>query len=235
VRVGITLPIFERTALTALEAARRAEEAGLDGVFVFDHLWPGSAKSRPALSMYPVLAAVAATTSAIRIGSLVARVGLLPDRLISESFASLNELSGHRLVAALGIGDAKSASENAAYGIAWPALSDRRASLAALLADLTGQGIECWVGASAASTLELARAAGATVNLWDVDLGRLQAESALGPVTWAGPFPAQAESAAGHLSDLRDAGATWAIWGWPRSIELVSQALSLAGLQDRGA
>jgi len=160
---------------------------------------------------------------------------LLPDRLISESFASLNELSGHRLVAALGIGDAKSASENAAYGIAWPALSDRRASLAALLADLTGQGIECWVGASAASTLELARAAGATVNLWDVDLGRLQAESALGPVTWAGPFPAQAESAAGHLSDLRDAGATWAIWGWPRSIELVSQALSLAGLQDRGA
>jgi alkanesulfonate monooxygenase SsuD/methylene tetrahydromethanopterin reductase-like flavin-dependent oxidoreductase (luciferase family) len=234
VKVGITLPTFEPTASPALAAARAAEEAGIDGVFVFDHLWPGASKSRPALSMYPVLAAVASTTHRIRIGSLVARVGLLPDRLISESFASLDELSGHRIVAALGIGDAKSASENRAYGIAWPAPRDRRASLAAILADLTGRGIECWVGASAPATLAVARAAGAAVNLWDVGLERLETESALGPATWAGPFPAEAGAAAQHLLGLRAAGAAWAIWGWPRSIDLVTEALWLAGLQDRG-
>jgi len=66
--------------------------------------------------MYPVLAAVASTTRHIRIGSLVARVGLVPDQLIVESFLGLHEVSGHRVVAALGVGDAKSFSENEAYG-----------------------------------------------------------------------------------------------------------------------
>jgi alkanesulfonate monooxygenase SsuD/methylene tetrahydromethanopterin reductase-like flavin-dependent oxidoreductase (luciferase family) len=232
-KVGITLPTFEPTAAAALGVAAAAEAAGMDGVFAFDHLWPGATRSRPALSMYPVLAAVAATTRCIRIGSLVARVGLLPDRLVCESFASLHEMSGHRLVAALGIGDAKSASENEAYGIAWPALENRRASLAAILGELTARGIECWVGATSPATLEVARAAGATVNLWDVDVNRLQAEAALGPATWAGSFPTEAGAAAEQLSALRAAGATWAIWGWPRSIDLVSEALCRAGLRDR--
>ncbi len=38
-RVGVTLPTFRDDA-AALDAARRAEALGLDGVFVFDHLWP---------------------------------------------------------------------------------------------------------------------------------------------------------------------------------------------------
>jgi hypothetical protein len=233
VKVGITLPTFEPTAAAALATARAAEGAGIDGVFVFDHLWRGARRSRPALSMYPVLAAVATGTRRIRLGSLVARVGFLPDRLIAESFFSLQELCGHRLVAALGIGDAKSVSENEAYGIAWPAVAERRASLAAILGELTARGIECWVGATAPATLEVARAAGATVNLWDVDLDRLEAEVARGPATWAGPFPAEARLAADQLMGLRAAGATWAIWGWPGSIDLVTETLCLAGLQDR--
>ena len=205
-KVGITLPTFEPTAAAALATARAAEGAGIDGVFVFDHLWRGARRSRPALSMYPVLAAVATGTRRIRLGSLVARVGFLPDRLIAESFFSLQELCGHRLVAALGIGDAKSVSENEAYGIAWPAVAERRASLAAILGELTARGIECWVGAT---------------------------EVARGPATWAGPFPAEARPAADQLMGLRAAGATWAIWGWPGSIDLVTETLCLAGLQDR--
>jgi alkanesulfonate monooxygenase SsuD/methylene tetrahydromethanopterin reductase-like flavin-dependent oxidoreductase (luciferase family) len=233
VKVGVTLPTFEPTAAKALVAARAAEGAGIDGVFVFDHLWRGDKRSRPALSMYPMLGAVAATTTRVRVGSLVARVGFLPDRLVVESFVSLHELTGHRLVAAFGIGDAESASENEAYGIAWPALGDRRASLAAILGELTARGIECWVGATAPATLEIARAGRATINLWNVDLDRLKAEAARGPVTWAGSFPAEARSAADQLMDLRAAGATWAIWGWPRSIDLVTQAVRLAGLRRR--
>ena len=191
-KVGITLPTFEPTAAAALAAASVAERAGIDGVFVFDHLWRGAKRSGPALSMFPMLGAVAATTRNIRIGSLVARVGFLPDRLVVESFVSLHELTGHRLVAALGIGDAKSVAENEAYGIEWPSLEDRRASLAAMLAELTRRGIECWVGAMAPATLEIAHGMGATVNLWEVGLGRLEAEAALGPATWAGSFPAEA-------------------------------------------
>ncbi len=233
-KVGITLPTFEPTAAAALAAARDAESAGIDGVFVFDHLWRGATRSRPALSMFPVLGAVAATTRHIRIGSLVARVGFLPDRLVVESFVSLHEVTGHRLVAALGIGDAKSVAENEAYGIGWPSLEDRRASLAAMLAELTACGIECWVGAIAPATLEIAHGMGATVNLWEVDLARLEAEAALGPATWAGSFPAEAGPAADQLMNLRAAGAAWAIWSWPRSVDLVTEALRLARLQDNG-
>jgi len=229
VKIGITLPTFEPTAAAALATASAAEGAGIDGVFVFDHLWRGAKRSRPALSMYPVLAAVAATTRHVRIGSLVARVGFLPDRLVVESFVSLHELTEHRLVAALGIGDARSVAENDAYGIAWPALEERRASLASILGELTARGIECWVGATTPATLEIARAAGATVNLWDVELDRVEAEAARGPSTWAGSFPTEAGAAADQLMGLSAAGATWAIWGWPRSIDLVTEALRLAG------
>src|SRR5271166_6254526 len=80
VKIGITLPTFEQTSEAALATALAADHAGIDGIFAFDHLWPIGQKSRPALSMYPVLGAVAAVTSRIRIGSLVARIGLLPDR-----------------------------------------------------------------------------------------------------------------------------------------------------------
>ncbi len=60
VKIGITLPQFRDEADTALEAARRAEELGFDGVFCFDHLWPMGRPDRPALSSAPLLGALAA-------------------------------------------------------------------------------------------------------------------------------------------------------------------------------
>jgi len=231
-KVGITLPTFEPTAVAALATARAAERAGLDGVFAFDHLWPGDERSRPSLSLYPLLAAAGAVTGSIRLGSLVARLGLLPDSLVVESLVSLHEMSGRRLVAGVGIGDGKSADENRAYGIEWPELEDRRGSLALVLGELAAHGIETWVGASAPATQEIARAAGAAVNLWNVEPDLVRAEAGRGPTTWAGPLPSSPRPAAARLRDLRDAGAAWAIWGWPRSIDLVTQALRVAGMKS---
>lgn len=229
-QVGITLPSFQPTGAGLLEMAREAELAGIDGVFAFDHLWPGRQKSRPALSLYPVLGAVVAATQHIRVGSLVARLGLVPDRVVIDSFISLHEMAAHRLVAALGVGDSKTMSENEAFGIEWPPVEDRRRSLAIVLDVLGRESVECWVGANSPATLDIARAAGATVNLWDVELERLRAEACLGATTWAGSLPKDAPSAARRLVELRDAGAKWAIWGWPGSIDLVVRALSLAGM-----
>ena len=59
--------------------ASRAEELGLDGVFCFDHLWPMDQPGRPAIAAWPLLGALVATTRTITIGTLVARIGLLPD------------------------------------------------------------------------------------------------------------------------------------------------------------
>ena len=48
---------------------------------------------RPALSSGPLLGAVAASTSTISVGTLVARVGLLPDDVL---VAVLSSLSSHQ-------------------------------------------------------------------------------------------------------------------------------------------
>ena len=53
VRIGVTLPSFREDA-SAVDAAILAERLGLDGVFVFDHLWPIGQPDRPALSAMPL-------------------------------------------------------------------------------------------------------------------------------------------------------------------------------------
>ena len=55
IRTGIVLPTFRQTADLALDVAARAEEAGVDGVFCYDHVWPLGQPDRPALAPFPVL------------------------------------------------------------------------------------------------------------------------------------------------------------------------------------
>src|ERR1700722_11473141 len=105
-RVGVTLPTFRDDAVV-LDAARRAEEAGLDGVFVFDHIWPLGRPDRPALSAFPVLGAVCAVTERVSVGPLVARIGLVPEDVLVAEFASLSHLAPGRVIAALGTGDSQ--------------------------------------------------------------------------------------------------------------------------------
>jgi len=106
VRVGVTLPTFRDDAL-AIEAARQAEQLGLDGVFSFDHLWPIGAPERPALSCFPVLGAVAAPTGRISFGPLVARIGLVPDEILVAELLSLDLMAPGRLIAGSGPGTAR--------------------------------------------------------------------------------------------------------------------------------
>ncbi|HYA67838.1 MAG TPA: LLM class flavin-dependent oxidoreductase, partial [Acidimicrobiales bacterium] len=112
-RVGVTLPSF-RDDVAALEAAARAEAAGLDGVFVFDHQWPLGRPERPAISSFPLLGAVAARTDRVALGPLVARVGVVPDALLVAQMASLALIAPGRVIAGIGTGDSMSAPENRA-------------------------------------------------------------------------------------------------------------------------
>src|SRR3954467_14194600 len=127
VRVGITLPQFREDPEPAIDVARRAEAAGLDGVFVFDHLWPLRQPDRPALAGIPLLAALAVETERVTLAPLVARVGLLPDAVLVHAFMTLRRLAGDRLVAALGTGDAGNRDENVAYGVPFTPKADRLA------------------------------------------------------------------------------------------------------------
>jgi len=230
VQIGITLPTFSPDADGVVAAARVAEKAGLHGVFVFDHLWPRGSPSRPALSLYPVMGAVLASTRSIRVGTLVARVGLLPDEVVLASLGSLARMAEGRLIAAVGTGDSSSADENTRLGIPYGSARWRRERLRHVAETLEAMGVETWIGAGGPATSEIAQATGATLNLWDADPADLRAAAATGsPVSWAGPLPADS-APADRLRAIGSAGATWAVWGWPQSIDLVVSAAAEAGV-----
>lgn len=229
-KVGVTLPQFEDDADAALAAAEHAEALGLDGVFCFDHLWPMGQPGRPALSSIPLLGALAAVTSVIRLGTLVSRIGLLPDDVLVSSLASLDGISAGRLVAGLGTGDHLSRRENEAFGIPFEPADLRRRRLARVATMLTGRGIPVWVGGGLPATTAIARTVGCAVNLWDGTPAELGALAATGlEVTWAGSVPAEPDAAVAQLEAVRHAGATWAVCAWPRSLEVVATARDRLG------
>jgi alkanesulfonate monooxygenase SsuD/methylene tetrahydromethanopterin reductase-like flavin-dependent oxidoreductase (luciferase family) len=224
-KVGITLPQFADAADGALEAARRAEAAGIDGVFCFDHLWPLGRPDRPALSSAPLLGALAASTSTLTLGTLVARVGLVPDEVLVAVLTSLADLSAGRMIAGLGTGDRLSQAENEAYGVPFDPADERRDRMAAVATTLQARGVPVWIGGGRERTLAVADRAGAAVNVWGADAARVAALAADGrEVTWGGPVGTEVPGIASRLGELAGAGASWAVCAWPGSVAVVAEA-----------
>ncbi len=92
--------------------ARAAETAGWDGVFVWDHL--GFVWGPPAADPWVVLAAIAATTERIRLGTMVTPVARRRPHVLAQTVATLDRLSGGRVVFGAGLGG--SASEFEKFG-----------------------------------------------------------------------------------------------------------------------
>jgi len=231
VRIGITLPTFSDDVGGVFEGARQAEAGGLHGVFVFDHLWPMGNPSRPAMSVQPTAAAVLARTEHIAVGTLVSRIGLLPDEVVVAGLLSLHNIGGNRFIAGIGTGDKASSDENNRLGLPYHGPAVRRDRLRRVAEQLRGAGVECWVGGGAPATNKLARDTGATLNLWGVTPESVQAEVGLGgQVSWAGALGKDRGLAAETLRRIAGAGATWAVWGWPKSIDAVVEVADAAGI-----
>lgn len=218
-KVGVLLPTFRDGARDALAAAEQAASGGLDGVFAYDHLWPMGSPQRPSLAPFPVLAAVAARHPQLVVGPLVARVGVTSTAHLVRQFRSLAAVAPGRVIGALGTGDALSRAENDAYGIAWQSADERRELVREAALALGGE-MEVWIGAGAPATNELARALGATLNVWDKSPDEVAQLAASGPVTWAGPGP---DDLAATLDALALAGASWAVLSPQVAIEDVAE------------
>ena len=224
-KVGVTLPQFRDEADTALAAALEAEELGIDGVFCFDHLWPMGQPGRPALSPGPLLGALAATTSTIAIGTLVARIGLLPDDVLVDVLCGVQAISGGRLLAGIGTGDKLSRKENEAYGIPFEAAAVRRQRLATVATAVRAAGAPVWVGGGRPEMVALALATGAAVNVWQVDASPVVGLASQGvEVTWGGPVGDTVAEATATLAAVAAAGASWAVCAWPESLEVIVEA-----------
>ena len=84
---------------------------------------------------------------------------------------------------------------------------------------LRGQRAHRLGGRRPAARIDEAQAAGAALNVWDADPA-LVATGRTAPrrveVTWAGPPPKADGGAGGDRAwPLAQAGATWAVFGWP--------------------
>jgi alkanesulfonate monooxygenase SsuD/methylene tetrahydromethanopterin reductase-like flavin-dependent oxidoreductase (luciferase family) len=216
VRTGVLLPIFQDDAGLALEVARRAEEAGVDGVFCYDHLWPIGQPGRPALAPFPVLAHVASQTRRVAVGTLVARVGLVPDSVLLGEVRALAAIAPGRVVIGMGTGDRLSAGENEAYGVEFEVAVERRARLRRCVRAALDLGFPVWVGDGSAETRRVALEEGAALNLWAASPDEVREESRFTQVTWGGPAKGPLAPTVGRLAD---AGATWAVFAWPVDIE----------------
>lgn len=221
-RTGVILPTFRETADEAFAVARRAAGLGVDGVFCYDHVWPMGRPDRPALAPFPLLAAVAAELPGLVVGTLVARVGLVPDAVLLAELAALEAVAPGRVVAGLGTGDSLSAAENDAYGVPYPPAGERRAALRRCAVALRARGTPVWVGGGAAATVAVAEEERVAVNLWSAAPGQVADQASRTEVTWAGPAPDGPSAVADLLVRLAAAGATWAVLGWPVPLEALA-------------
>jgi alkanesulfonate monooxygenase SsuD/methylene tetrahydromethanopterin reductase-like flavin-dependent oxidoreductase (luciferase family) len=134
VNVGVVLPLFSGDPTTVLRAARDSEALGFDGVFVFDHFFPpGGRRDQPALEAFTTLAAVAAATERVSLGTLVTRVSLRPAGMVAKLASWVDAASGGRLILGVGTGDPIDRPEHDAYGIPMPSRPERRHHLAEIL------------------------------------------------------------------------------------------------------
>ncbi|MFL5798172.1 MAG: TIGR03619 family F420-dependent LLM class oxidoreductase [Actinomycetota bacterium] len=118
-RVGIQLPEVEREVRWPeyVAMARAAEEAGFDSIWVGDHLlYRGDERpERGPWEAWALLAGLAAVTSRVRLGPLVACTAFSSPGVLAKRAATVDEISGGRLV--LGIGAGWNEAEFRAFGI----------------------------------------------------------------------------------------------------------------------
>ena len=128
--------------LAALAGA--AEEAGVDTVWVSDHLLQADPTAGPGdtemLEAYTTLGFLAARTERVRLGTVVTGVTFRPPALLVKAVTSLDVLSGGR--AWLGIGAGYHGEEAEAMGLPLPPTAERFERLEETLALAT----QMWTG-----------------------------------------------------------------------------------------
>ena len=123
-RLGLYIPLFDELADPGLVArlCAEAEEAGWDGVFVWDHVrW-----REPVVDVADTqitLAAIASATERIRLGPMVTPLARRRPAKVARETATLDRLSDGRLTLGVGLGSDRFGSE---YSITGEELDDRR-------------------------------------------------------------------------------------------------------------
>ncbi|HUY71327.1 MAG TPA: LLM class flavin-dependent oxidoreductase [Gaiellaceae bacterium] len=124
-----------------LALARRAEAAGLDGLFRSDH-YRSILRGDPAgsLDAWLTLAAIAARTERIRLGTMVSPVTFRSASVLAKSVVTVDHISSGRVE--LGIGAGWYQAEHDAYGFPFLTVRERLDELDRQLAEIERQWTE---------------------------------------------------------------------------------------------
>lgn len=114
VRTAVSLPPFTDAA-TLVALAVEAEQAGWDGVFLWDHMVL-DAKARPDVhDPWVLLGAMAQATSRVRLGTLVTPLARRRPWVVARHLVTLDHLSAGRATLGVGLGEPADA-DFAAFG-----------------------------------------------------------------------------------------------------------------------
>jgi probable F420-dependent oxidoreductase len=112
-RIGVLLPMAESDGpgrvpnwSEVLGFARHLEQAGLDSVWVYDHLLnhPGDGTSEGVIEAWTLLAALAAATDRIELGQLVTCISFRNPAILAKMATTVDEIAGGRVILGLGAG-----------------------------------------------------------------------------------------------------------------------------------
>ena len=123
VHFGVTLPQIKRSWDETRSAAVELERLGFDSVWLNDHLYGIPGPQLPILEAWTTLAAVGAVTSRVQPGTLVSPVGFRNPALLAKMAATLDNITGGRVIVGLGCGWFQ--MEFQGYGFPFPALGER--------------------------------------------------------------------------------------------------------------
>lgn len=105
VKRGLAVPGFREDPAELIQLGVAAERAGFDGFFLWDHLvWSDTGEGLPILDPWQVLAAVAVSTTVVRIGTLITPVPRRRPWQLAKETTTLDRLSGGRVILGVGIG-----------------------------------------------------------------------------------------------------------------------------------
>ena len=141
-KVGVQLPEVERFVPWPeyLDLARRAESAGYDSIWVGDHLLYDlpDGSTRGPYEAWTALAALAAATTRVEIGPLVASTGFHAPAMLAKQAATVDAISQGRLI--LGIGAGWNRREFDAFGFPYDRRVSRFEEALAIIAPVLREG-----------------------------------------------------------------------------------------------
>ncbi len=126
-RFGVTLPQIKRTWAEVRAAALEFDRLGFDSVWVCDHLYGVPLPNLPIFEAWSELAAVAAITERVELGTLVTPPFFRNPAVFAKQVATIDHVANGRVI--VGLGGGWLAAEFEAYGCPFPPLGARLRAL----------------------------------------------------------------------------------------------------------